>query len=142
MRQLRCRVRSQIRGLQCQGKFRALLLKLVQETDTNDSENPTEAVIDICDPTKDLWRAAIEKLDEKYLKKLQINGCEGQSPADIVDEIRLTLQHITRQREEHKQNSWKYRDETNKMLESVMKYKGLVDAGLKFDPTGYGEYVA
>jgi len=31
------------------------------------------------------------------------------------------------------------RDKAHKMLNGVMQFKYLVDAGLKFDPTGYGE---
>jgi hypothetical protein len=49
------------------------------------------------------------------------------------------LQQITQQREEHGEKSWKYKDKTTDMLGSVMTFKGLVDAGLKFDPMGYGK---
>jgi hypothetical protein len=54
--------------------------------------------------------------------------------------VQLTLQHIIYDREEHAAKTWRYRDKSNKMLKSVMNFKGLVDAGVKFDHSGYGMF--
>jgi hypothetical protein len=93
-----------------------------------------------CDVNKDPWKAAAEKLDDE--SKAGIASGKSLTQDDkIVDAVELSLRRIAQQREKHGENSWKYeeKDKTMQMLQSVMIFKGLVYAGLKFDPTGYGE---
>lgn len=93
-----------------------------------------------CDVNKDPWKAAAEKLDDESKAGIA-SGKSFTQDHKIVDAVELSLRRITQQREEHGENCWKYKDKdkTMQMLQSVMIFKGLVDAGLKFDPTGYSE---
>jgi hypothetical protein len=89
-----------------------------------------------CDITKDLWKAAADKLDEKSKSAIE-NSITGEEK--IVEAVGISLQQITRQREEYGEKTWKYKEKTIKILQSVMAFQSLVSAGLRFDATGYGE---
>jgi hypothetical protein len=113
----------------------ATMLTRLQQTNnapgtTHQQESRKAPEVD-CDVNKDPWKAAAGIASGKSLTQ----------DHKIVDAVELSLRRITQQREEHDENCWKYKDKdkTMQMLQSVMIFKGLVDAGLKFDPTGYSE---
>jgi hypothetical protein len=110
--------------------------KVTESTHKAESEQHQE---DDCNVTKDLWAAAVEKLDEKSKSRLILDKTDPTEDKGVVDAVELSLWQITQQREEHGEKCWKYKDKTTQMLQLVMNFKGLVDAGLKFDPTGYGK---
>jgi hypothetical protein len=89
-----------------------------------------------CDITKDLWKAAADKLDEKSKSAIE-NSVTGDE--NIIEALEISLRQIIRQREEHNEQTRKHEEKTIKMLQSVMAFQDLVSAGLIFDPTGYGE---
>lgn len=85
-----------------------------------------------------MWKAAANKLDDELKSCLASDKTEVDD-IRIVNAVELSLRQITHQREEHGEKSWKHKDKTTKMLQSVMAFKSLVDAGVKLDPTGYGK---
>jgi hypothetical protein len=94
-----------------------------------------------CDITKDLWKAAAEQLiakDPTAASRLMIDK-DQFATAEMVEKVELSLKQVAQHREDSLKGSSKYKDKTTSMLKSVLVYKGLVDAGLKFDATGYGE---
>jgi hypothetical protein len=104
----------------------------------------------LSDEPKDLWREAFKKLqDSKPDVARRLNtetNCSGRNQVEgIIRQVDLV-------KEKYEKNGWKYvrvkngqeveinvRDAAFKMLDGLIKFKSLVDAGLKFDPTGYGE---
>jgi hypothetical protein len=73
-------------------------------------------------------------------RSLALHRAKAKQKGDeIVDTVELSLRQITYQREEHGENSWKYKEETMEIEQSVIIIKDLANAGLKFNPTGYGE---
>jgi hypothetical protein len=115
----------------------------------------------ICSETQGLWEAAWEKLDEKEKLALQSGQpkmLESTSPAlqAVENVIKMTEERY----KEHQKGGWvigkrngdenendkgdnkqgvNLRDAFFKILESALTCKNLIDAGLKFDPTRYGE---
>jgi hypothetical protein len=66
-----------------------------------------------CDITKDLWKAAADKFDEKSKSAIE-NGVTGDE--NIIETVETSLRQITRQREEHNEKTWKHKEKTIKML--------------------------
>ena len=101
--------------------------------------------------TRDLWRAAFETLPEEQMSAL-VSPPESQSsrssPTCLVDEvISLTRDkcaqyeaggwHLKRTKGE----DFNVRDKAKSLICSALILKDLVDAGLKFDASGYGALV-
>lgn len=79
-----------------------------------------------CDITKDLWKAAVDKLDAKSKSAIK-NSVTGDE--NINKAVEISLRQITRQREEHNEKTWKHKEKAIKMLQSVMTFQDFVSAG-------------
>ena len=98
--------------------------------------------------TRDLWRAAFETLtpeDKRALATSNGDADHAKPPASLVEDVvRLTTEkcaqyeaggwHIERKGHE----DINVRDKAKSLLLSVLTFKDLIDAGLKFDVSGYG----
>lgn len=89
---------------------------------------------------RDIWGQAALELDPRIIAKLKgIPQDENQasSEAIILSPDIDTVLELTKQRSKLEQDKiWKRR--WNSLIKSISACKSLVDAGLQFDPTGYG----
>jgi len=99
---------------------------------------------------RDLWQEAFTKLQDSNPDVAhRLSTAPNHSGRKVVDDI---IQQVNDVKEKYAQKGWKYTRVKNgqkvevnigevafKMLDGLVKFKNLVDAGLKFDPTGYGE---
>ena len=84
---------------------------------------------------RDLWGRAAEASDAANLKKLQSLNPSPTNPIEV--ESVTNVLESTRARARLQQNRiWKQR--WLSLVRSVSRFKSLIDAGLQFDPTGYG----
>lgn len=94
-------------------------------------------------PPRNLWQDAFDKLDDN---KKGVLGMQQPSIAGIVEEV---IGKTQEKYKDYKASGWKIkigkgkseiniRDEAKKILSSALRFKDLVDAGVKFDATGYG----
>ena len=98
--------------------------------------------------TRDLWQAAFETLtqEEKDALETSTEGADhAKPPPSLVEDIvRLTKEKCA----QYEAGGWhierkghgdvNVRDKAKSLLCSVLTFKDLIDAGLKFDASGYG----
>ncbi|KAI9833766.1 MAG: hypothetical protein M1819_003499 [Sarea resinae] len=101
------------------------------------------------DAPRDLWEVAFEKLDDNskgILQKQQINT-SGQ-PSSATDIVTQVVEQTKKKYDEYRKGSFKIsrrhgkgeinvRDTAKSILSSALDFKGIIDAALKFDPTGH-----
>ncbi|MCJ1385367.1 hypothetical protein MMC17_008489 [Xylographa soralifera] len=123
-------------------------------TTIKSTQNTTKPVsITAAKDRQDLWQEAFDKLPQGH-KLLLVPEEEGeQHPHKSPDAVVLTVVEQTKEEYENYNNrGWHSKKgdstgETNiriqakELLCSALKFKSLVDAGLMFDPTGYGTIV-
>ncbi|KAF2875677.1 hypothetical protein BDV95DRAFT_280061 [Massariosphaeria phaeospora] len=118
-------------------------------TQENTISNP--GTLSLKNPREDLWQVAFGSSDLTDDQRSTLISPSGSttdltSPPSLVDEIiSLTRKRCT----EYEQSGWHLQTESGgkeirvsakakRILCSVLGYKALVDAGVKFDATGYG----
>jgi hypothetical protein len=91
------------------------------------------------DTYRDLWQEALMKLEDKDADAVRRLKQDEQklSGKDAVKEV---VREIENQKGLYAQRPGaKARDKSWKILNEALKFSKLVDAGLKFDPSGYGK---
>ena len=98
---------------------------------------------------RDLWREAVDQLDEKKRKALNLQfDAEGRVDPSassviegIVDKVEKTCEDYKTHRLKIKHPDGRVivdvRESAKKVLNFALRSKAITDAGVKFDPTGY-----
>ncbi|KAI0106021.1 hypothetical protein F4814DRAFT_452400 [Daldinia grandis] len=97
---------------------------------------------------RDLWKAALQKLEQSDKKlassfrdDIDTRLCDAEvnpvlkQAAELYKEYREKLLEHNEGTPKKRYAAW---NKMHKMINSIMQLKGLLDAGLKFDPSGYG----
>lgn len=95
--------------------------------------------------TRHLWKEAAEKLNAEERKVL---GLQLDQPLSLTEAIDDVAQQVEKACEEYHAGSWKIkhsdgstmvdvRASAKSILRCALRSKGIVDAVVKFDPTGY-----
>ncbi|KAI8961296.1 hypothetical protein F5Y11DRAFT_232724 [Daldinia sp. FL1419] len=96
---------------------------------------------------RDLWEASLlelEKYNPKAASTLRADINTRPGGPDIVNSVLRQASQIYEKYRQKRADQYEGRkrhigsDKIHKMINSVMRFKGLVDAGLKLDPSGYG----
>jgi FtsZ-interacting cell division protein ZipA len=97
---------------------------------------------------RDLWREAVEKLDEKQRTTLGLLDMAESPPPSAVNAIEDVVQKTEKNLEAYntsgqmKRRDGKVlinvRENAKKILRGTLRVKDIIDAGVKFDPSGYG----
>jgi hypothetical protein len=96
---------------------------------------------------RDLWREAVEKLDEKQRTTLGLLDMAESPPPSAVNAIEDVVQKTEKNLEAYntsgqmKRRDGKVlinvRENAKKILRGTLRVKDIIDAGVKFDPSGY-----
>lgn len=100
-------------------------------------------------PKRDLWEEALQRFEESDQKTASILRADVEKRLSDADIVSSVLQQAYNVYEEYRKKHSAFRDGNTrkrhifldkiyKMINSIMQFKGLVDAGLKFGPSGYG----
>ena len=102
---------------------------------------------------RNLWKEAFESLSEEDRELLPLAGRDGEPSDEIPQQIVAEVMGLTESKyKEYCHRGWHTKKgditkETNVQIKvqeiicSALQFRDLVDAGLKFDPSGYGTIV-
>lgn len=106
---------------------------------------PVESTTTLPKKPRHLWNEAAEKLNAEERKVLGLKPDHSLSLTEAIDGV---AQQVEKACEEYQAGSWKIkhsdgsvmvdvRASAKSILRCALRSKGIVDAAVKFDPTGY-----
>lgn len=98
---------------------------------------------------KDLWQAAFDQLDDrKKATLLELKEGVDNNPSSRSSLVEKVIKQTEDKYSEYKKRGWKIkrkgkedvnvRDKAKAILSSALRFKGLIDSVVGFDPTGHG----